>query len=208
MIIVGCGGHAKELLSDGLIFETYEKIFFFDSVNSFNISDIPPKVELINSFDDLSSFNNCEKQFILAVGNPNVRKDLFFKFIKLGFNPCSFISRNALISPHSVTGDCLNVMPFASIFDNASIGLGSMVNSYASVHHDSFVGEFCEISPGARILGKAIVGDNVAVGANATILPGIKVGCNSIIGAGAVVTKNIPDNSVAVGVPVKIIKSR
>lgn len=49
------------------------------------------------------------------------------------------------------------------------------------------------------------IGDNVFVGADAIILPGTKIGNNCIIGAGAVVAHDIPDNSVAVGNPCKVI---
>ncbi len=50
------------------------------------------------------------------------------------------------------------------------------------------------------------VGDNVWIGGNAVILPGVTIGRNSVIGAGSVVTKDIPDNVVAVGNPCKVIK--
>ncbi len=44
------------------------------------------------------------------------------------------------------------------------------------------------------------------VGANPAVLPGVTIGNNVVIAAGAVVTKNIPDNCVAGGVPAKVIK--
>lgn len=52
---------------------------------------------------------------------------------------------------------------------------------------------------------KTIVKKGASIGANATILGGITIGENSIIGAGSVVTKNIPDDVIAVGNPAKII---
>lgn len=53
--------------------------------------------------------------------------------------------------------------------------------------------------------GKApIIGDNVQIGAGAVVLGGITVGDNSIIGANAVVTKDVPMNCMALGVPAKI----
>ncbi len=52
------------------------------------------------------------------------------------------------------------------------------------------------------------IGSNVWIGAKATILKGVTIGKNSIIGANAVVTKDIPEKSVAIGVPAKIIKSK
>ena len=55
--------------------------------------------------------------------------------------------------------------------------------------------------------GKAIrIGNDVWLGANVTILPGVTIGNNVVISAGAVVNKNIPDNSLAVGVPAPVIK--
>ena len=50
------------------------------------------------------------------------------------------------------------------------------------------------------------IGNDVWVGGNVTILPGVKIGNNVVIGAGAVVNKDIPDDSLAVGVPAKVIK--
>ncbi len=51
------------------------------------------------------------------------------------------------------------------------------------------------------------VGDNVWFGGNVVVLPGVTIGNNSVIGAGSVVTKDIPDNVVAVGNPCKVIKT-
>lgn len=59
----------------------------------------------------------------------------------------------------------------------------------------------------ADYFGKIIIKDNVHIGWNTVIMPGVTIGYNCIIGCGAVVTKDIPDNSVAVGVPAKVIES-
>lgn len=50
------------------------------------------------------------------------------------------------------------------------------------------------------------VGSNVWIGGNVVVLPGVTIGSNVTIGAGSVVTKDIPDNAVAVGNPCKVIK--
>ena len=50
------------------------------------------------------------------------------------------------------------------------------------------------------------IGDNVWIGGSVTILPGVSIGSNVTIGAGSVVTRDIPDNVVAVGNPCKVIK--
>ena len=53
---------------------------------------------------------------------------------------------------------------------------------------------------------KIIIGNDIWLGANVTILPGVTIGDNVVVGAGAVVTKDIPDNSLALGVPAKVVK--
>lgn len=53
--------------------------------------------------------------------------------------------------------------------------------------------------------GKVKIGNNVWLGENVTILKGVTIGDNVIIGIGSVVTKDIPSNSVAVGVPAKVV---
>ena len=51
-----------------------------------------------------------------------------------------------------------------------------------------------------------VIGDDVWIGANAVILPGVTIGSHCVIAAGAVVTKDVPDYTLAGGVPAKIIK--
>ena len=50
------------------------------------------------------------------------------------------------------------------------------------------------------------IGDNVWIGGNTCIMPGVKIGKNVVIGGGSVVTKDIPDNMIAVGNPCKVIR--
>ena len=64
-----------------------------------------------------------------------------------------------------------------------------------------------KIPLGYARIGRVEIGDHVFVGADALILPNVKIGSNCIIGACAVVTHDIPDNSVAVGNPARVIST-
>lgn len=55
--------------------------------------------------------------------------------------------------------------------------------------------------------GRVRIGSNIYFGTNVTVLKGVEIGDNCIIGAGSLVTKSIPSNSVAVGVPCRVICS-
>lgn len=59
---------------------------------------------------------------------------------------------------------------------------------------------------GYEISKEIIIEDNVWICANVNVNPGVTIGANSIIGSGSVVTKNIPENVIAVGNPCKILR--
>lgn len=87
------------------------------------------------------------------------------------------------------------------------------------------IGDDCQIGPNVQLLTPThpiepeirkarleaarpiIIEDNVWLGGGVIVCPGVRIGRNSVIGAGAVVTKNIPENSIAVGNPAKVIRS-
>ena len=72
--------------------------------------------------------------------------------------------------------------------------------------HDAVLEDFVTIAPRAVILGRVKVNECVYIGANSTILPDLEIGKNSIVGAGAVVTKNVPADTIAMGVPARFFK--
>ena len=86
-----------------------------------------------------------------------------------------------------------------TIDDNSLIGHNVVI---ATLTHD-----MCPEKRGDLIPSPVKIGKRVWIGAGAIILPGVTVGDNSVIGAGSVVTKDIPENAVAVGSPARVIKS-
>lgn len=75
------------------------------------------------------------------------------------------------------------------------------------ITHDGGVWVFREKESDIDIVGPIIVGNNVFIGTGCIILPSVKIGDNCVIGAGSIVTKNIPRDSIAAGVPARVIKS-
>jgi acetyltransferase-like isoleucine patch superfamily enzyme len=67
--------------------------------------------------------------------------------------------------------------------------------------------KLCQNIDEADIFGRITIGNNVHIGVDAIIMPGVTIGDNVVVGAGAVVTRDIPANSIAVGVPARVIKS-
>lgn len=82
-----------------------------------------------------------------------------------------------------------------------SIGKNCTITHSTVLAHDASCKNFLGYSKVARVE----IGNDCFIGYNSTILLGVKIGDNVIIGAGSVVTKDIPSNSVAAGVPAKKI---
>lgn len=82
-----------------------------------------------------------------------------------------------------------------------------ITNGTIFITHDGGTLLFRNLIPDLEITKPILIGDNVYIGNNVLILPGVRIGNRVIIGAGAVVTHDIPDNSVAVGIPAKVIKT-
>jgi len=61
--------------------------------------------------------------------------------------------------------------------------------------------------PDLELTAPILIGNDVFIGLGTIILPGVTIGNRVIVGAGAVVAKDIPDNSVAAGVPARVIKT-
>ncbi len=73
------------------------------------------------------------------------------------------------------------------------------------ITHDGAVWLFRDKHPDLTIFGKIKIGDNTFIGMNCTILANADIGSNCIIGGGSVVRGKIPDNSVVMGNPAKVI---
>jgi carbonic anhydrase/acetyltransferase-like protein (isoleucine patch superfamily) len=95
--------------------------------------------------------------------------------------------------------------------DPITIGDGSNVQENTVMHTDDgyplSIGQNCTIGHKAMLHG-CTIGDNSLIGMGATVLNGAKIGRNCLIGAGALVTENkvIPDGSLVMGAPGKVVR--
>lgn len=82
-----------------------------------------------------------------------------------------------------------------------------ITNGVKFLTHDAGILIFKKQYPTLDLTMPIEVGNDVYIGTDVLILPGVKIGSKVIIGAGSIISRNIPDNSVVVGVPGKVIKS-
>jgi sugar O-acyltransferase (sialic acid O-acetyltransferase NeuD family) len=192
-----------------LIEQGYKIVALIDDTESKQspINHIP----IFKGFDGLNSFlagNHDSLGFVIAIGNPygHVRLNLGDKLKQCGLFPISFSDASALVCSSVKLGEGAQIMPLAIIHNDVFIGNQCIINTRSLIEHDCILDDAVEIGPGAVLCGRVHVGQGTWIGANATIKPRIVIGKNCIIGAGSVVVKDIPDNSIVVGVPAKFLK--
>lgn len=144
---------------------------------------------------------------VSIVDDPVIRRDLISKIKeneKIKFPVV--ISSNAIVSPYVEWGEGCIVSNLTFISVNTKLGNFVFVNNRTGIGHDTIIGDFTTIYAGINIGGAVCIGSGCLIGSGATILPKLKIGNGSIIGGGSLVSKDIPPNVVAAGVPAKIIR--
>lgn len=84
---------------------------------------------------------------------------------------------------------------------------GCKIGALINIGHNCIIGRNVILTCNIVTSGSSVIGDYVYVGVNAMIRNGIEIGEKTQIGMGAVVTKSIPANVIAYGVPAKVIRS-
>lgn len=196
--IIGYSGHSKVVLESALkiniiatgYYELIEK-----ETNTFNLKY-------------LSSEENCNPNELIfvTIGDNYKRKKIIESLKhKVDFE-FHIIDKSAIISSTSLISNQSYVAPGVIINSNVNVGFGSIINSGSIIEHDCVIGDYTHVAPGTTLCGNVIIGSSCLIGANTTILPNLIIGNNCIIGAGSVVLNDIPDNSLVIGNPGKIIK--
>jgi len=97
--------------------------------------------------------------------------------------------------------------------ENTDIGAFTYINAKygVTIGKNVQIGSHCSIYTISTIddkKGKVIIKENARIGTHSTIMPGVVIGKNAMIGAYSFVDKDIPDDTLAYGIPVKIIRKK
>jgi len=208
MLIIGAKGFAKEVLEILHQLKQTDGLCFYDDVNE-DIGDfLYDRFPILKSEEEVVAFfKNASPEFTIGIGDPQLRFKLYEKFSKLGGAFTSTVSPLSLIGNYgNVISLGCNIMTSTVITNDIKIGKGVLINLCCTIGHDTVIEDFVELCPDVNVSGNCYIGKFSFIGTNSTILPKVTIGKNVIIGAGSVVTKDIPDNVMAFGIPAKIIK--
>lgn len=187
----------------------------------------PPKISLrLNQLCDKFYSIRCRKLFVNIGRNSLIMRRIYVhggECISIGDNfYCywgvrleTYKQHNGVkFSPKIIIGNNVSINPDCHIgaVDRVELHDGVLLASRVFItdhFHGGTTLADLQTPPQQRILnskGPVVIKKNAWLGEGVSVMPGVTIGENAVIGANSVVTKNIPDNAIAAGVPAKVIK--
>lgn len=204
LIIIGAGGFGREVswLVERInaVSPQWDLLGFVDD-NPEIQSKIIDGYKVIGKIDELNNYPDAYA--VCCIANTAVRKKIVGKvqnpFATL-IDPCAILSSKVEIGEGSVV--CANAVATVDI----KIGKHNIIDVSSTVGHDAVLEDFVTLYPSVNVSGNTLIKNGVELGTGTQVIQGLTVGENTVVGAGAVVTRDLPDNCTAVGVPAKAIK--
>ena len=198
VVVIGGGGHAKVII-DIIKKNGYkdDEIAVLD--DNLNIGTKILNVEVKGKVKDCIQFPKDTK-FIIAIGNNKVREKIVSEY-KLNYT--SFIHPKSIIAEDVKIGDGCVVMAGAVINSGSVISDHVIVNTSVSIDHDSQIDDFAHLSPGVHMGGTVNIGKRSWIGVGSSVKNNITICGDVTVGVGSVVVKDIKEEGIYIGSPVK-----
>jgi sugar O-acyltransferase (sialic acid O-acetyltransferase NeuD family) len=205
IIILGSAGLAKEFyyyIKRACPYIT-DYIFVNDLDDGQTTLDIDGKI-----FEVIKDWNfKIKHKFIVAVGNPFLKKQLVNKAIERGLSPHKTIidpSAIVLINEDNIGYGGL-ISPGCIVTSNIKIGDYVTLNLNTTVGHDTTIGDFCTSNPGVHISGQINIGECNEFGTGCIVRDRLFIGSNKTFGAQTAIVKDIltDEKETYIGIPSK-----
>ena len=208
IVIVGAGGFGREvkMLIDqiNLKEDKYQFLGYYDDVLLKGTSINNNKI--LGSVEDLLSIN-YKINVVVAMGSPNLKLQIVKKLSNPNLIFPTLIHPSVIIGTDSVSiGKGCIICAGTIITCDIEIKDFVILNLMCSVGHDTIINSYASFMPSVNISGEVVIHEEVYVGTGAKIINQLEIGKKTIVGAGAVVSKSLPENCTAVGIPAKPIK--
>ena len=147
-------------------------------------------------------------EFIIAVGDGNIRQKLDEKARSAGLVPYSLFADDVVVGVDVEVGDGAVFTARTMVTASAKIGRQFQCNIYSYVAHDCTIGDFVTFAPSVCCNGNVHIDDYAYIGTGAVLKQGTSekpliIGKGAIVGMGAVVTKDVAPGVVVVGNPAR-----
>jgi sugar O-acyltransferase (sialic acid O-acetyltransferase NeuD family) len=143
--------------------------------------------------------------YFIGVGHNGIRRKVQEALISILGQPINAIHPSAVVSASVEMKHGVMISANATLNPLVTLGHGVICNTSCSIDHECTIDDFAHVGPGAVLCGNVRIGAGTFVGANAVVKQGVSIGSNVTIGAGTVVIRDIPDNTLVVGNPQRVL---
>ena len=190
---------------------TYEVLGF--------LNDMVPKGETIGKYkkyqvlgksEDVEKyFDDLDTYFFIGYVGMKNEEEVFNKIISLDIPRDKFAT---LIHPTAIIpkgfcsiGNGVLMAPLSQLSPDTTVEDNCILLANSFLGHDSTMKRFSHITANSVVGGNVIIGRGAHIGTNSTIRENVIIGDFALIGSGSVVLNNVPENSIVVGNPAKIL---
>jgi sugar O-acyltransferase (sialic acid O-acetyltransferase NeuD family) len=210
IIILGAAGLAKEFYY--YVKRAKPEIENFIFVN--DIDDGQTTIDIDGNIFPVVKDWNFEKKypFIVAVGNPQIKKILVSKALSVGLVPSeTIVDPSAIVlMDRSKLSKGGVISPGCVVTSNITFGDYVTLNLNTTVGHDTTIGDYCTTNPGVHISGQIQIGECNEFGTGCIVRDRLILGSNKTFGAQTAVVKNTWGNlkETFVGIPAKKLEKK
>jgi UDP-perosamine 4-acetyltransferase len=206
IFIVGAGTYGEAMYELAAILN-YEVVAYFDEDQNKEDTFVMDKI-VIGKFSEYPIEEIQGKNFIVAIGNNEIRFRLMEYIQQNGGITPTLIHPSAIVSPSAIIGNGVYIQANANIWTKVKIENYCIISPGVVIAHHTTIGKACLISTLTGVGASINIKEKVFIGMGSTIVTGTsEIGENTIIGAGTVVLKSVESDSVYVGTPARKIKS-
>ena len=204
LLIYGAGGLGREYcdianrIND--INHKWKEIAFVDDDESLGNEYYGHKIYQHKSLEEL---DRNDFEFVIAVGNPGTRCELWKQMKELGFHGATLVDPKSCVSPSAKICEGAVISAFAFISSLSTIGVNSLVLPGAVVGHDAVIGAHSFVCCNATLGGNVHVGERVFFAENVPAREGLTIGTDSIMSLGSVIMRDVPEAVIMFGNPAR-----
>jgi len=198
LIVLGAGGHAKVVVSTVIEAGIEIEGIYDDDPGKWGKSVLGIPIKGPFSMIDESEWSNA----VIAIGDNRTRRAIAEKFVNLQW--ASIVHPNAYVHSSVHLGGGTVVFAKAVIQPDSVVGEHCIVNTGATIDHDCRIGNYVHVAPGVNLAGEVTLGDGVFCGIGTKAIGGISIGNWTVVGAGSAVVRDLPEYSLAFGVPARV----
>ena len=207
IIIIGSGKHAKvvaDILED---MNKYEIVGFISEEHHMNdeflgypllgnddsLLEIFNKGEIINAAIGVGGWEDCNK----------LRKKIYSKVKKIGFQLPNILHPNAIISKNVIMGEANVIFPGVIINTEVILHNNIVIATGSTIDHETKIKDNVLVSAGVTVGGNVEIGEDCLLALGSKVVSDLTIQKKVIIAAGAVVVKDCPDSGEYIGIPAK-----